>query len=182
VKTCDNASVGVLIARDGRYLMFDRNTFPAGTAPCAGHVFDEHASYQDAARAEVAEELGLSVESLVRLPAGGWRANRCRRQPGPRGMGHEWQVFGAVVSGEMHPSQRETRNARWLTPAEIQRLADRTALYAWGGLTDQAFTASPGLEPVWAGFLADLALIRLSRADLALIARVAETGTNTPAA
>jgi hypothetical protein len=29
MKRCDNASVGVLIERDGRYLIFDRDTFPA---------------------------------------------------------------------------------------------------------------------------------------------------------
>ncbi len=179
VKRCDNASVGVLIVSDGRYLMFDRNTPPAGTSPCAGHVFDEHTSYAGAAHAEVSEELGLTVESLELLPVGGWRANRCRRRPGPRGTGHQWQVFRATVSGTLRASQRETRNVRWMTPAEIQQLADRTASYANGAVSDAEFSASPGLEPVWAGFLAELGLITMSAGDLARISHVAETATNT---
>jgi 8-oxo-dGTP pyrophosphatase MutT (NUDIX family) len=166
---CDNASVGVLIAReDGRYLMFDRATFPAGVAPCAGHVFDAHAGYADAARAEVREELGLTVERLEPTTVGGWRPNRCRRQPGPRGPGHDWRIYTAAVSGTLTPS-RETRNARWLDRGDMQRLADRTASYAHGELSGAEFRAAPGIEPVWVGFLDDLGLIRMSAADLTAI-------------
>lgn len=171
---CDNASVGVLIEDDqGRYLMFDRNTLPAGCAPCAGHVFDEHVSYPDAARAEVAEELGLAVEHLTPLPAGGWRDNRCNRGPGPKGTGHQWRIYRAAVSGELNPSPRETRNARWLSLAEIQRLADRTAAHAHGRITAGQFAAAPGIEPVWVRFLADLGVITMGARDLEAIERVA---------
>lgn len=175
-KACDNASVGILITRsDGRYLMFDRNTYPPGCAPSAGHVFDSHASYADAARAEVAEELGLTVISLQYL-TGGWRANRCRRDPGARGIGHQWQVYHAAVSGKLDPSRRETRNVRWLDQGTIQQLAERTAEYAHGRMPDQAFAASPGIEPVWVAFLCELGLIQMCSEDLAAIDRTAAGG------
>ncbi|MEU8199317.1 NUDIX hydrolase [Microbispora amethystogenes] len=173
-KVCDNASVGVLVTDDhGKWLMFERATFPPGVAPAAGHVFDDHDGYEDAARAEVAEELGLTVTALELLPVGGWRPNRCRRHPGPRGVGHQWQVYQATVTGDLAPSARETRNVRWLTASDLQTLSDRTAAYAGGRLTDREFAASPGIEPVWVRFLAELGLVRIGGTDLAAIDKAA---------
>ncbi|WP_055477556.1 NUDIX domain-containing protein [Sphaerimonospora mesophila] len=173
-KTCDNASVGVLVAdENGRWLMFERATFPPGVAPAAGHVFDDHAGYESAARAEVAEELGLTVTSLELLPVGGWRPNRCRRQPGPRGVGHQWQIYRASVAGRLAPSARETRNVRWLTPAELQQLADVTVAYANGHITAREFEDRPGIEPVWVQWLSDYGLIAVTPEDLAAIDQAA---------
>ncbi|MFC1410482.1 NUDIX hydrolase [Streptacidiphilus sp. N1-12] len=164
MKVCDNTSVGVIITNAaGDYLMFDRATFPPGTAPAAGHV-DTHGTFEDAARAEVEEELGLHVESLT-VVAGGWRNNRCRRLPGPRGTGHRWKVYTATTSGDLNPSTRETRNVRWIAAADLQDLADRTAAYARGDLAVQDFTANPGLEPVWALWLHSLHAITIDHAD-----------------
>ncbi|MEV4258736.1 NUDIX hydrolase [Spirillospora sp. NPDC049652] len=176
-KRCDNASVGVVITDPaGRFLMFDRVTFPAGVAPVAGHVFDEHEGYADAARAEVAEELGLTVTGLEATRVGGWRSNRCRRVPGSRGTGHQWQIFTATVTGALAPSVRETRNARWVTANEMQELAHRTTEYAVGLLTTGEFTARPGLEPVWCRWMADLGVIRLSRGALLVLEDLAAAG------
>jgi ADP-ribose pyrophosphatase YjhB (NUDIX family) len=176
-KVCDNASVGVLITDDaGRYLMFDRATPPPGCAPPAGHVWDDHRSYDDAARAEVSEEVGLTVETLERLPIGGWRHNRCRRTPGSRGLGHEWQVFRATVTGTLVPSVRETRNVRWLTVGEMQALAERTVSYAYAEMSDAEFARAPGIEPVWVGCLADLDLVSVSDADRLAVEFVARGG------
>ncbi|MFF8011757.1 NUDIX hydrolase, partial [Streptomyces parvus] len=109
--TCDSTSVGILITdHRGRYLVVERATLPHGTAPAAGHI-DDHGRSEDAARAEVEEELGLTVTGLTRI-TGGWRENRCRWLPGACGTGHEWTVFQAAVSGELVPSARETRNVR----------------------------------------------------------------------
>jgi ADP-ribose pyrophosphatase YjhB (NUDIX family) len=179
-KDCDNASVGVLIVRDGRLLMFDRNTEPVGCAPVAGHVFDAHTSYDDAARAEVAEELGLTVETLELTPVGGWRGNRCRRLPGPNGVGHQWRVYLATVSGDLKPSPRETRNARWLDPAHLQQLARWTVMHARGEISADEFAADPGIEPVWCRFLMDLGFIRLSAADLDRVETVARSNRAWP--
>lgn len=174
-KRCDNASVGVVITDPaGRFLVFDRATFPAGVAPVAGHVFDEHEGYADAARAEVAEELGLTVAGLETTHVGGWRSNRCRRLPGSRGTGHQWQIFTATVTGTLAPSARETSSARWVTAEEIQGLARRTAEYATGLLTTVEFTARPGLEPVWCRWMAALGVIRLSRGLLLVLEDLAD--------
>jgi 8-oxo-dGTP pyrophosphatase MutT (NUDIX family) len=148
VKICDNRSVGVIIRDPARRLLvFERATFPVGIAPVAGHV-DDHGSDEDAARAEVREEVGLTVTDL-RLIGRVWRGNRCRRSPGPRGIGHMWALFEADVTGDLDPSERETRNARWITEDEMVGLCHRTADYAAGRVTEAEFAASPGIEPVW---------------------------------
>lgn len=166
---CDNASVGVLIEEEGLYLVFERALPPAGVAPVAGHVFDAHASYDAAAVAEVREELGLTVKSLELTRAGGWRANRCRRLPGPGGVGHQWQVYRATVSGTLAPSAREARNPHWLDPADLQRLTERTVACACGDIPPHLFAAAPGIEPVWVQWLSDLGIITVSPANLAAV-------------
>lgn len=169
-KRCDNASVGVLAEQNGRWLFIWRNTFPFGVAPVSGHVFDEHKSYDEAARAEMEEEAGLQVESLYLTPAGGWRPNRCRREPGKLGTGHQWEVYTATVSGSLDISPREVRMARWLSQAQVQLLANRTMLAAQGRVSSGEWQEAPGIEAVWVGFLADLDLIRMSVENLALVA------------
>lgn len=176
---CDNTRVGVLIGGgDGRYLMSARTGWPAGIASPAGHVFDwdRAGSYPDAARALVAAELRLPVKSLDLAAAGGWRAGRCGRPPGPRGSGHEWQIYTATTSGTADPPRSRARLARWLDPGEIQQLAARTAEYAHGQLTEGQFHARPGIEPTWVVFLAELSIITIAGHDLAAIGRVAQTG------
>ncbi|MER5424399.1 Pycsar system effector family protein [Streptosporangium roseum] len=178
---CDNLSVGVLITNAvGEYLMFDRAAFPAGVAPAAGHV-DDHGSSDDAARAEVAEELGLAVTSLTWL-MGGWRANRCRRAPGEAGVGHFWEVFRAEVTGELAPSVRETRNVRWLSAEQLQELAERTVAYSRGELSEKEFEQNPGIEPVWVTWLHDAGLITARAEELVWIDQVAACGSRPAAA
>lgn len=176
MKTCDNTSVGVIITNEaGDYLMFERATFPPGIAPVAGHI-DTHGTARDAAEAEVREEVGLTVVSLSEITTS-WRNNRCRRLPGPRGVGHQWTVFHAVVTGDLNPSQRETRNVRWIPAADMQALADRTSAYAFGYVTDADFAAQPGLEPVWGQWLDATGVIDLSPGELQNIDRLANTTT-----
>ncbi|SNT60642.1 NUDIX domain-containing protein [Streptosporangium subroseum] len=173
---CDNRSVGVIIQRDdGQYLMFDRATFPAGVAGAAGHI-DDHGDGADAARAEVAEELGLTATSLT-LELTAWRSNRCRRLPGQAGVGHQWELYRAEVSGTLNPSVRETRNVRWLRDVELQELADQTAAYAAGLMTDEEFAKDPGIEPVWVAWLQAAGIISMSAEELSLIDEVAANGS-----
>jgi 8-oxo-dGTP pyrophosphatase MutT (NUDIX family) len=168
-KVCDNTSVGILIlSQDAdRWLFFDRNTFPAGVAPAAGHV-DRHGTPVEAAVAEVQEETGLTVTSLQWL-TGGWRDNACRRAPGPMGTGHLWSVYMARASGQLNPSLRETRNVRWLDRSDLQDLANRTIARAQGHVTDQQFAQAPGLEPVWIRWLISGGLVTVSEEHLHLI-------------
>ncbi|MGR6921095.1 NUDIX hydrolase [[Actinomadura] parvosata] len=169
MKTCDNTSVGALILDDhGRLLAFDRNTDPPGVAGPAGHV-DEHGGYVEAIYAEVFEEVGLTVVS-AELITGGWRAGPCRRSPGPRGNGHQWQVFLVGALGELVPSERETRNARWLDRQALQMLTDRTLSYAGGVITTEEFRAEPGIEPVWVQWLHVADLVEVTPEQLDLVA------------
>lgn len=170
-KDCDSASVGVLAEQKGRWLFIWRGTFPYSVSPVSGHVFDEYESYEEAARARVREEAGLEVTALHLTPAGGWRPDRCSRTPGPLATGHAWEVYTATVSGTLDPSQREARTARWLSQPEVQLLANRTLLHAQGRIDTEDYRDSPGIEPVWVGFLADLDLVRMSLEDLGLVSR-----------
>lgn len=167
---CDNASVGVVIESAGRVLLLTRAKPPAGIAPPAGHV-DDHGSPDQAARAEVAEEVGLTVTGLSKVLTG-WRDNVCRRRTTGR-VGHQWTIYRAQATGQLRPSRDETRGARWYSRAEVQRLADRTAAYAQGEVSEADWQRRPGLEPVWCHWLHELRLVRLSGTDLRRIAEVA---------
>lgn len=105
-KHCDHAAVGVHISSPTGLLVFERARPPAGIAPGAGHV-DQHGGPEQAARAEVAEEVGLTVRSLHLLTTA-WRPNRCRR-PAKNRVGHYWSVYRAEVSGQIRPSALEVR-------------------------------------------------------------------------
>lgn len=130
VSVCDHTSVGVLMLdAQRRLLLFERATFPPGLAPPAGHV-DRHGSFEDAARAEVKEEVGLSVETL-RLVGRGRTENPCRRIGGSW---HYWEIFQGTATGELRLSPREAENAGW---------------YAMATLSAMAIDSGGPLEPVW---------------------------------
>lgn len=177
--TCDNASVGVLISnRSGELLMLRRAWFPAGIAPVAGHVFDEHASYEEAACAETGEEVGMLARGLVDTGVGGWRPNKCgaeNKGADPRAPGHEWKIYAAAATGEPRTTD-EAKSVGWYSQADVQALAERTGRYALGDVTQQQFEDRPGLEPVWVGFLQDLGIIEVQRHQLEAIAYVYEHG------
>ncbi|MEV1003370.1 NUDIX hydrolase [Nonomuraea sp. NPDC050202] len=171
MKTCDNTSVGAIILDDRRRLLvFDRNTDPPGVAGPAGHI-DDHGTADDAVIAEVAEEVGLTVTALD-LISEEWRPNQCRRLPGPAGVGHYWAFYRVEVAGELTPSARETRNARWADRVELQSLTHRTINYACGWLTNEEFRARPGIEPVWLPTLAAAGLVDAAPEHLALFAEL----------
>jgi len=166
---CDHTSVGVLISSPAGLLVFERATPPAGIAPVAGHI-DQHGSPEQAARAEAAEEVGLTLTHL-HLLLEERRSNRCRR-PASGPVGHRWWVYQAQASGTIRPAVREVRSPRWIHPEQLQEHADRTAAYAQGQLSEAVFTARPGLAPVWLRFLSQLHLVTLPGTTLDLIDKV----------
>jgi 8-oxo-dGTP pyrophosphatase MutT (NUDIX family) len=167
--TCDGHSVGILIAdEDGRILIGDR-TDGAGAAPPAGHVYDEHTSYRAAARAEVTEETGLTVTSLTEV-AGGWRANRCRRQDGgPVPSGHQWMVYRATVAGRLTVDDESFTNVRYASRDELAALTDRTLARVHGEITPDDWRRAPGIEPVWVQWLSRAGLIAVSFTEMEAI-------------
>jgi 8-oxo-dGTP pyrophosphatase MutT (NUDIX family) len=161
VTACDHTSIGVLVpSDDGRYLLFERATFPPGIAPPAGHV-DDHGTPAQAAVAEVREEVGLTVVSAQRVGEW-WLPNRCRRDSGPWPHGHRWTIFRAHTTGDVAAAPREARNPGWYTPSDLGVLAYRT-LYG-GGLR---------LEPVWIVLLHRLGMVWLGDDDAAQALRLA---------
>ena len=160
MKECDNRSVGVVINDDlDRTALLQRARFPIGIAPPAGHV-DEHGSPEEAALAEVHEEVGLTlaIGGLVKTHIQGRRvANRCRR---PGGDYHDWWVYTATVpAAGLQPDAVETMGAGWYSAAELQKLADRYEAYRNGSIGEDAWQVEPGLEPVWYEFISELGRI-----------------------
>ncbi|WP_327591349.1 NUDIX hydrolase (plasmid) [Nonomuraea sp. NBC_00507] len=168
VRRCDNTRVGVLV-RDSssRLLVIDRATPPGGVTGLAGHL-DEHAVPEKAARDAVLKEVGLQAVHLDLLVCR-WREDRCRRQTGPEGIGHEWHVYQARADGAPSARACQAFRARWLTRGQLQALVVRTAAYARGELPDAEWWASPGIAPVWVFWLSLAGLVTATREDLAAI-------------
>src|ERR1017187_4436346 len=122
-KTCDHTSVGMLVWKDDKLLLIERARFPLGFAVPAGHV-DDDASYEDAARRELKEEVGLESKE-IKLVAEGRKENPCRREEGEW---HHWKMFEVVATGEIIRSEDETKQAGWYTRDQIQELAEKSEL------------------------------------------------------
>lgn len=173
MKTCDHKSVGVIVTDSQyRFLLLTRAKPPAGRAPIAGHV-DEHGTFPLAAGAEAYEEAGLIIESMEPV-AEGHLPNVCRRPPShPTHDGHDWVIYHAHVgSPRVRFSDDETRGGDWYGAAELQRLAERTAKWATGQLSDEEYLADPGLEPVWVTWMHRLGHIGLFQYALDAVQQV----------
>ena len=160
MKECDNRSVGVVISDEtNRTALLRRARFPVGMAPPAGHV-DGHGSPEEAAMAEVSEEIGLhlAASGLIKTRIQERRvANKCRRSGGDY---HWWWVYEATVpNSNLRPDADETLGAGWYSAADLQKLADRYEAYRNGSIGEDAWQAEPGLEPVWYEFMGELGRI-----------------------
>ncbi|KOX18068.1 NUDIX hydrolase [Nocardiopsis sp. NRRL B-16309] len=167
-KRCCGSSVGVIIADHAdRLLMITRGWWPRGTAPVAGHVYDQHASAAEALVAEVNEEVGLTVigSSLVwegHLP------NLCSSLPHQPLAGHYWHLGIATAEGEVVAAPGETKGADWYTPDQVRTMARATlAHYRSGGAA--ADQPDDSLEAVWLKLLFEAGhLPWLTESDLAV--------------
>lgn len=156
-KKCDNTSVGILVWRDGRLLLIEQRKFPFGFAAPAGHV-DGHGSYEDAACAELSEEVGLTATNL-RLVYEGRKDNPCRREGGDW---HHWKIYEADTEDEAKCSLDETKQAGWHSSEEIRKLSERTQAYLREEVSREEWEKAPGLEPVLAEFLRELKIVELT--------------------
>lgn len=153
-KVCDNKSVGMIIRNDGRLLLIERRKPPFGFAPPAGHV-DDKGSFENAAKEEVEEEVGL-IAKVIKLVAEGRKNNRCRREGGSW---HYWKVYEVETEGELKRSEDETKQAGWFSVDEIKFLTERTQDYLVGKISEDEWQESPGIEPVWAEWFQQLEII-----------------------
>lgn len=153
-KVCDNTSVGIMIRRDDKVLLIERKKPPFGFAPPAGHV-DDHGSFEQAAKDEVHEEVGLTVVSLKLLDERK-RENYCRRKGGTW---HQWKLYEAQVEGELEPSLDETKQAGWYSKEQVEELSKRTEKYLAGEISEEEWQNKPGLETTWLQWSKEIKII-----------------------
>jgi len=153
-KTCDNTSVGIIIRKGSKLLLIERKKPPFGFAPPAGHV-DDHGSFEQAARDEVREEVGLNVTDL-KLIAEGRRENYCRRKGGTW---HYWKLYKAGATGDLKRSEDETKRAGWYSNEQIEDLSQRTAKYLADEITEEEWQNNPGLETIWLQWSREIKII-----------------------
>lgn len=127
-------SVGVLIERDGKYLLIDRKNPPYGFASVAGHV-DEGETPQEALVREVKEESGFDVIASKLLIEEFIPINRCVYNVDA----HQWYVYEVEVDGEIIHNTTEARSIGWYTKKEISELV---------------------LEPVWERWFRELGILK----------------------
>lgn len=153
-KVCDNKSVGMLIKMNGDILLIERKKPPFGFAPPAGHV-DAKGSFENAAKEEVEEEVGL-IPKTIKLLAEGRKENPCRREGGTW---HYWKIYQVDTEGEIKRSEDETKQANWFSADKIKSLAQRTEKYLAGEIPEEEWQQSPGIEPIWLEWFRELNIL-----------------------
>ncbi len=137
-----------------RLLLIERGKPPFGFAVPAGHV-DGDATFEDAARRELKEEVGLNAERLE-LIGGGIKKNPCRREDGNW---HEWKIYNVSVTGDINRSADETKRAEWYGREKINNLAQRTERYLKKEVSEAEWEKNPGLEPIMYEWFKELKII-----------------------
>lgn len=153
-KECDHTSVGMIIKRGDNILIIERRKPPFGFAPPAGHV-DDKGSFENAAREEVEEEVGLTAKKIS-LVAEGRKENHCRREGGSW---HYWKVYEVEAEGEIKRSQDEAKQAGWFSAGQIRPLAQKTEKYLASEIPEEKWQRSPGIEPVWLEWFKELRIL-----------------------
>lgn len=153
-KICDNKSVGMIIKRGDKTLLIERKKPPFGFAPPAGHV-DDKGSFENAAKEEVEEEVGLTSKKIALLTEGR-KENPCRREGGAW---HYWRIYQVEAEGEINRSEDETKQAGWFSNGQIKTLAKRTEKFLIGNISPEKWQESPGIEPVWCDWFRELGIL-----------------------
>jgi len=153
-KKCDNTSVGMIIRNDDEILLIERRKPPYGFAPPAGHV-DDKGSYENAAKEEVLEEVGLTPK-IITLVKEGRKENPCRRDGGTW---HYWKIYEVETTGTLKRSLDETKQAGWYSHDQIAELATRSKAYLDSKIPQVDWEKSPGLEPIWLEWLTELGIL-----------------------
>lgn len=153
-KECDHKSVGMLVWRDNDLLLIERKKPPFGFAPPAGHI-DEDNSFEESARRELKEEVGLEIKN-IKLLIEGRKENTCRREGG---IWHYWKIYEVEADGKVKGNDEETKQANFYTKDGLLLLAAKTEKYLSGKTDQNDWEVSPGLEPIWYEWLKELKII-----------------------
>jgi len=144
----------MLVWRAEDLLLIERKKAPAGFAPPAGHV-DDDSSFEEAAKRELREEVGLDAQG-IKLLIEGRKENLCRREDGKW---HYWKIYQVKTSGEIKRNIDETKQVNFYTKNDLLSLAGKTRKYLYGDTKQDDWEESPGLEPVWYEWLTELKII-----------------------
>lgn len=153
-KICDHTSVGMFVWKDEKLLLIERAKGTLGFAIPAGHV-DGDLTYEESAKRELKEEVGLNIEKLE-LVIEGKKENHCRREGGTW---HYWKIYKVVTSGEVSRSLDETKKAGWYTIDQIKGLGAKTEKYNNKEISEEDWNKNPGLEPVMYKWFKELKII-----------------------
>lgn len=120
MKECTKKSVGVVIEKNGKFLLIDRKRFPFYWAGVAGHI-ESGETPKNAAIKEAREEVGLKVRKLKLLI----KKRKFYQNPCRRGFkSHYWWVFRVDFSGKVKTRKKEeVKKYKWFTPEEIKKMA-----------------------------------------------------------
>jgi len=120
-------AVGVVIERDGKYLLIDRKLPPFGFAGIAGHVDDGEEEPGKALVREVMEESGLKVLKYELLFEEELKGNIC-----VAGVNiHHWRLYKCKVYGNVIQDKEEEKSIDWYTKGEIKNLNLEPAWQYW---------------------------------------------------
>ncbi len=144
----------MLVEQDGKILLIERARIPLGFSIPAGHL-DGEESYEEAARRELEEEVGLHAIEL-HLVIEGRKDVACRRSGGDW---HYWKIYRVTTIGEIKRSLEETKKVGWYSQSEMKELGKRTGEYLAGNMTTEEWEQKPGLEPVMYEWFNELRLI-----------------------
>lgn len=150
---CDHTSVGILVWKDSKLLLIERKNFPFGFAPPAGHL--DRDSYEEAAKRELKEEVGLEatkLDSILEEKAN----NNCKRLDGNW---HYWKIYEAEVVGKVQRNLDETKQVGWYSIEEIKALVDKTRNYIKGSIDEKIWQENPGLETIWLDWFTKLKIL-----------------------
>jgi ADP-ribose pyrophosphatase YjhB (NUDIX family) len=154
MKICDHTSVGMIVWQEDKLLLIERARKPFGFAPPAGHV-DADILFEDAAKRELYEEVGLTAVSLKFLKEGR-KENHCRREGGTW---HQWKIFWVETTGEIKRSEDETKQAGFVNREEVEYLMTRTEKYLNKEITEEEWEKAPGIEPVWYDWFKEMKIV-----------------------
>lgn len=131
-------SVGAIIKKENKYLIINRNLYPAGYAAIAGHVNKGETPEKALAR-EVKEESNLDIVNKRLLFHEIITGYECRTGFKK----HEWRVYNCECTGHIKICKREEKSIGYSTIQQINKL------YKQGKL-----------EPIWEYWFKKLKIIK----------------------
>lgn len=111
-------SVGTLIKRKNKYLLFSRRKLPFGYTVIAGHL-EKGEDPIGAVKRETREESGLTATGLKLIFEGDIEGDLCSKGAPI----HHWKLYSCEIEGRVKTSSEAIKKPAWFTKEEIGRLS-----------------------------------------------------------